>query len=59
MKKNYTFTAVYLVVWDFQAKIEFKAKDNTIDYGTVSKDSDSGVRTFIYQCSVMRRHLAT
>lgn len=29
-----------------QAKIEFKAKDNTIDYGTVSKESDSGVRTF-------------
>ena len=29
-----------------QAKIEFKAKDNTIDYGTVTKESDSGVRTF-------------
>lgn len=27
-------------------KIEFKAKDNTIDYGTVSKDADNGVRTF-------------
>ncbi|HSD13528.1 MAG TPA: DUF1573 domain-containing protein [Flavobacterium sp.] len=27
-------------------KIEFKAKDNTIDYGTVTKDSDNGVRTF-------------
>ena len=29
-----------------QAKIEFKDKDNTIDYGTVSKDNDSGIRTF-------------
>jgi hypothetical protein len=29
-----------------QAKIEFKAKDNTIDYGTVSKGSDSGLRIF-------------
>lgn len=25
-------------------KIEFKAKDNTIDYGTVSKKSDNGIR---------------
>ena len=29
-----------------QAKIEFKDKDNTIDYGTVTKNTDSGVRTF-------------
>lgn len=28
------------------AKIEFKAKDNTIDYGTVTKQKDSGVRSF-------------
>ena len=28
------------------AKIEFKDKDNTIDYGTVTKDSDNGLRTF-------------
>ena len=28
------------------AKIEFKAKDNTIDYGTISKKSDTGVRSF-------------
>jgi hypothetical protein len=27
-------------------KIEFKAKDNTIDYGTISKKSDNGVRSF-------------
>jgi hypothetical protein len=26
-------------------KIEFKAKDNTIDYGTVSKKNDNGIRT--------------
>ncbi len=29
-----------------QAKIEFKDKENTIDYGTVSKESDSGERKF-------------
>jgi hypothetical protein len=28
------------------SKIEFKAKDNTIDYGTVSKKKDNGVRSF-------------
>jgi hypothetical protein len=28
------------------AKIEFKAKDNTIDYGIISKKSDTGVRSF-------------
>jgi hypothetical protein len=28
------------------AKIDFAAKDNTIDYGNVAKASDSGVRTF-------------
>lgn len=27
-------------------KIEFKAKDNTIDYGTVTKKRDNGVRSF-------------
>jgi hypothetical protein len=32
-----------------QAKIEFMEKDNTIDYGTVSKDSDSGLRTFEFK----------
>jgi len=30
-------------------KIEFVAKDNTIDYGTVSKESDSGVRSFEFK----------
>lgn len=31
------------------AKIEFIAKDNTIDYGNVYKDEDSGVRTFEFK----------
>lgn len=28
------------------AKIDFSAKDNTIDYGKVSKSSDNGIRVF-------------
>jgi hypothetical protein len=31
------------------ARIEFLNKDNTIDYGSVNKDSDSGVRTFEFK----------
>lgn len=31
-----------------QAKIEFKDRDNTIDYGNVYKDVDSGVRVFVF-----------
>ena len=31
------------------AKIEFLAKDNTVDYGTVYRDSDSGLRTFEFK----------
>ena len=31
------------------AKIEFVAKDNTVDYGKVYKDSDSGLRTFEFK----------
>ena len=27
-------------------KIDFKAKDNTIDYGTVTKKGDNGIRSF-------------
>ncbi len=30
------------------AKIEFKDAENTIDYGKVYKDSDSGLRTFVF-----------
>lgn len=29
-------------------KIEFEAKDNTIDYGEVSKETDNGLRTFVF-----------
>ncbi len=29
-------------------KIEFKDKDNTIDYGTTNKDDDDGVRSFVF-----------
>lgn len=31
------------------AKIEFLDKDNTIDYGKVYKDTDSGIRTFEFK----------
>ena len=31
------------------AKIEFVAKDNTIDYGKVYKETDSGLRTFEFK----------
>lgn len=30
------------------AKIEFKAKNNTIDYGTITKQNDNGIRAFDY-----------
>ncbi len=30
-------------------KIEFLNKDNTIDYGTISKETDNGIRTFIFK----------
>jgi hypothetical protein len=50
MKKIFTFIAIVALGFSSQAqsgaKIEFKDKDNTIDYGTVTKDSDSGLRTF-------------
>lgn len=32
-----------------QAKIEFMAKDNTIDYGTVTKEADNGMRSFEFK----------
>ncbi len=31
------------------AKIEFIDADNTIDYGKVSKDSDNGMRSFVFK----------
>ena len=50
MKKNYFILFIALfsasVFAQNGAKIEFKAKDNTIDYGTVSKADDNGVRIF-------------
>jgi hypothetical protein len=49
MKKIIVLAAVFATTLGFsQAKIEFKAKDNTIDYGTVSKGEDDGVRDFIF-----------
>lgn len=30
------------------AKIEFKANNNTIDYGTINKQNDNGIRSFEY-----------
>ena len=29
-------------------KIEFKDKENTIDYGTTNKDDDDGLRSFVF-----------
>ncbi len=49
--KNITTLIIILLASSFGfaqngPKIEFKAKDNTIDYGTVSKKSDNGIRSF-------------
>ena len=53
MKKILTFIAIAAFGITMQAqsgaKIEFKDKENTIDYGTVTKESDSGVRTFEFK----------
>ena len=50
MKKIITLIAfVFISTISFAQngpKIEFSAKDNTIDYGKISKGSDSGVRVF-------------
>ena len=50
MKKIATLIAIVLVssmgFAQTGAKIEFKTKDNTIDYGTIIKGKDNGVRTF-------------
>lgn len=47
MKKFVLIAALVVGSMGFaQAKIEFLAKDNTIDYGNVYKDVDSGVRVF-------------
>ena len=50
MKKIITLIAfVFISTISFAQngpKIEFSAKDNTIDYGEISKGSDSGMRVF-------------
>ena len=49
MKNRVTFIAIVLMSsFGFAQngpKIEFSAKNNTIDYGTVSKKGDTGIRT--------------
>lgn len=52
MKKITLFSLLMMGISGFAqsgAKIEFKDKDNTIDYGTVSKDADNGLRTFEFK----------
>ena len=40
------FTLCSNISFSQAAKIEFSAKENTIDYGRVTKGSDSGIRVF-------------
>ena len=51
--KKFTFLLLFVftnaLVAQIGAKIEFKAADNTIDYGTTTKETDSGVRTFEFK----------
>lgn len=49
MKKVLLITAILInasVLAQIGPKIEFKDKDNTIDYGKVNKEDDNGVRSF-------------
>jgi hypothetical protein len=49
MKKSILIAVILLngfVFGQVGPKIEFKAKDNTIDYGTVNKEDDNGLRVF-------------
>ena len=52
MKKITTFLFIllfsYVGLAQKGAKIEFKAKDNTIDYGKINKQNDNGIRSFEY-----------
>lgn len=52
MKKITTFIAILFFgrigFAQKGAKIEFKAKNNTIDYGVINKNSDNGIRSFEY-----------
>ena len=45
------FTLFSNISFSQSAKIEFSSKDNTIDYGKVSKTSDSGIRSFEFNNS--------
>ena len=52
MKKILFFLAVFVNVAAFAqagAKIEFKNNSTTLDYGTVSKDTDNGIRSFEFK----------
>ena len=49
MKKYLLIVAIFVnavVFAQVGPKIEFKDKDNTIDYGKVTKEEDSGIRVF-------------
>lgn len=50
MKNTFTLILILFIssfsIAQSGAKIDFKAKDNTIDYGTITKKGDSGIRTF-------------
>ena len=50
MKNRITLLAIILIsslgFAQSGAKIDFTAKDNTIDFGRISKGNDSGIRTF-------------
>lgn len=53
MKKN-TLLATFLMIISFGfaqsgAKIDFLNKDNTIDFGTISKEFDNGIRFFDFK----------
>jgi hypothetical protein len=52
MKKTLTllaFICFSITAMAQGAKIEFLAKDNTIDYGKVYRDTDSGMRSFEFK----------
>ena len=52
MKKNillfaFVFSTTFSIAQS-GAKIEFKEKENTIDFGVIVKDVDNGVRSFVF-----------
>lgn len=50
MKKTITLIAILIIssigFAQNGAKIEFKAENNTIDYGSITKANDNGIRSF-------------